>query len=235
VEHPEGTPFPPATNVLDALFAHRDSQGRPTLARFLVRKLWGWFAAPEADAALVDELSEVFVASGYEIGALLGALLTHDAFYAEEARSSTAKNPVEFALQALLGLGAKGKLDELAGWVRRMGMELFDPPGVEGWQNGPAWVATSLYLTRLALAQKIASGRGKKDPVRFMPKLPREANAGALVDDVLARLGLEVSPETRQLLVDHLGVGELGSTEWFEKKYRGLFALALSLPEFQVH
>ena len=49
VEHADGTPYPPETNVLDALFGHRDGRGRPTLARFLVRKLWAWFATPEAD------------------------------------------------------------------------------------------------------------------------------------------------------------------------------------------
>jgi uncharacterized protein (DUF1800 family) len=235
VEHEDGTLFAPGVNVLEALFSHRDSQGRPTLARFLVRKLWAWFATPEADDTLVDELSDVFVASDYDIGALLQALLTHDAFYSEEARSSTTKMPVEFVVQASLALGAKPKLKEMWRSLRDMGMELLDPPGVEGWQHGAAWVATSRYLARLQLAQSLASGRKGKDLFRFKPKLPKDASVSGLVDDALGRLGLEVSEATRQQLIAHLGEGELGSEEWYEMKYRGLFALLLSLPEFQVH
>ena len=237
VESPEGTPFPPEQNVLDALFAHRDGGGRPTLARFLVRKLWAWFATPVADDALVDELSAGFVASGYVVGELLRALLTHDAFYAEAARHATPKNPVEFATQALLALGVKSNLKELPRLLSRMGMDLFDPPGVEGWQHGPAWLATSRYLARMELAQALASGRGKNGfpGFRFKLKLPLGATPDALVDDALGRLGLEVSAPTRQRAIDYVSEGGFGSPEWLEKKWRGLFVLLLSLPESQVH
>ena len=234
VESPDGTPFPPETNVLDALFAHRDTQGRPTLARFLVRKLWAWFATPDADGALVDELSASFVANGYRIGELLRVLLTHDVFYSEGARNVTPKMPVEFATQALLGLGAKSTLKALPTLLSRMGMELFNPPGVEGWQHGSAWLATSRYLARMQLAQAIASARPQTG-FRFKRKLPEATTPDALVDAALAELGLEVSAETRQSLIDHLAGGEFGSEAWFEMKYRGLFMLLLSLPEFQVH
>ncbi|MGH7287425.1 MAG: DUF1800 domain-containing protein [Myxococcota bacterium] len=234
VENPDGTQFPPETNVIDGLFAHRDTRGRPTLARFLVRKLWAWFATPDAGGALVDELSASFVANGYMIGELLRALLTHDAFYSEAARSSTPKTPVEFATQALRGLGARSTLKELPALLSRMGMELFNPPGVEGWQHGAAWLATSRYLARMELAQAIASARPKSG-FRFKRKLPEGATADTLVDAALVELGLEVSLETRQSLIDHLAGGEFGSEAWFEMKYRGLFMLLLSLPEFQVH
>jgi uncharacterized protein (DUF1800 family) len=218
----DGTSLPPETNVIDALFAHRDSRGRPTLARFLVRKLWAWFATPEADAALVDELSTLFVASDYQIGPLLSALLSHDAFYAEEARASTPKNPVEFVTQAMLALGVKSNLRELPRLLSRMGMDLFDPPGVEGWQHGPAWLATSRYLARLELAQALASGRGKNG-FSFKPKPPVAATPESLVDAALARLGLEVSGATRQRAIDYLSVG---SWAFMFSVFGGGYALA---------
>jgi uncharacterized protein (DUF1800 family) len=235
VEREDGSLFPPETNVLDALFAHRDGEGRPTLARFLVRKLWAWFATPDVEETLLAELSDAFVASGYELSALLRALLTHDAFYAEEARYATTKLPVEFVLQALLALGVKVRWQGLPPFLARMGMELFEPPGVEGWQHGPAWLATSRYLGRMALAQAIASGRSGKDGFRFRP--PRRAGdtPAAVVDGALLQLGLELSPATRQQLIDYVSGDEFGSESWFERKLRGLYALLLSLPEFQVH
>jgi uncharacterized protein (DUF1800 family) len=234
VEHPDGTQFPPETNALAALFAHRDTRGRPTLARFLVRKLWAWFGSPVAESGLVDELSAQFVASDYQIGELLRALLTHDAFYAEAARRSTPKNPVEFAGQAMLALGVKSNLKPLPELLSRMGMDLLDPPGVEGWQHGPAWLASSRYLARMEFAQALASGRGKNG-FRFKPKPPVGATPESLVDDALGRLGLEVSTATRQRAIDYVAGGEFGSRTWLETQYRGLFALLLSLPESQVH
>jgi len=231
VQHPDGTPFPPETNVLDALFAHRDTRSRPTLARFLVRKLWAWFATPDAGDALVDELSAVFVASGYEIGALVRALLTHDAFYAEEARLSTPKTAVEFATQALLALGVKLP-KTLNDYLRPMGMELFGPPGVDGWQHGPAWLSTSRYLARLELADAIVNSRRG---IKFKPRVPRDATPEALLDVTLARLGLEVSAATRQRALDALREDEFGSVRWRERSLPGLYLLLLGSPEFQVH
>ncbi len=235
VEYEDGTLFPPDTNVLDALFTHRDAQGRPTLARFLVRKLWAWFAAPEVAGPVLAELSAAFVASGYVVSELLRGLLTHDAFYAEDARTSTAKTPVDFALQALLALGVKTNWRELPRFLAQMGMTLFDPPGVEGWQHGPAWLATSRYLSRMELAQAIASGRSGKDGFTFKPVVPAGATPTSLVDVALAQLGLEVPTATRQLLIAYVSGGEFGSQSWYEMKLRGLYALLLSLPEYQVH
>jgi len=235
VEGPDGALFPPETNVLDALFSHRDTLGRPTLARFLVRKLWAWFATPDCDDDLVTELASGFVASGYRVSELLRSLLTHDSFYSEEARSSTPKTPVDFALQALLALRAKPNWSTLSFSLRGMGMYLFDPPGVEGWSHGAAWLATSRYLGRMELAQRIASGRTSRTGFKFRPKLTAGATPTSLVDGALAQLGLEVSAATRQQLIDYLSGGEFGSESWYEMKLRGLFALLLSLPEFQVH
>jgi uncharacterized protein (DUF1800 family) len=235
VEGADGTPFPPETNVLDALFAHRDAQGRPTLARFLVRKLWAWFAAPEADETLVAELAQRFTESGYVVSELLRALLGHDAFYAEAARSSTTKNPIEFALGALVALGVKANWRHLPRSLQRMGMTPFAPPGVEGWQHGSAWLATSRYLARMQLAQTIASGRSGKDGFTFRPAVPEGATPASLVDGALAQLGLEVPAETRGRLIDYVNGGTFGTESWYEMKLRGLYALLLSLPEYQVH
>jgi DNA polymerase III delta subunit len=87
----------------------------------------------------------------------------------------------------------------------------------------------------MELAQWIASGRTPQTGFKFRPKPAKDATAPSLVDDALAQLGLEVSPATRQRLVDYLNGGAFGSESWYEMKLRGLYALLLSLPEYQVH
>jgi uncharacterized protein (DUF1800 family) len=235
VEGEDGTELPPEQNVLDALFAHRDVQGRPTLARFLVRKLWAWFASPEPDEAVVQELAQAFVAGGYLTSELLRALFVHDAFYAEATRGATSKTPVDFAVQAVLALEAEADWRRVPPFLAQMGMDLFEPPGVEGWPQGEAWLASSRYLARMSLAQALASGRGEQDGFTFRPRLPEGATPASLVDGALAQLGLEVGAGTRARLVDYVSGGEFGTERWYETKLRGLYALLLSLPEFQIH
>jgi len=239
VENGDGEPFPAHLNVIDILFTHTDSQGRPTAARFLSKKLWEWFAHPAPPLALVDELADLFVASGYQVRALVQAILTHDAFYTEEAMTSTAKTPVDYALQMIAALDVQTKMDELPGLLDRMGMNLFDPPSVNGWNHSEAWLSTSRYRERFRLAQAVAAGRSKRE-FKFQPEKlldPTAATTPELVDGLLARLGVvSVPPATRQALIDYVDGGiALGDEEWLEVKFRGLVVLILTLPEYQVH
>jgi uncharacterized protein (DUF1800 family) len=239
VETLDGELAPAAINVIDILFTHRDSDGRPTLARFIARKLWEWFAYPDPALSLVDELADAFVDSDYVIAELVGAILTHDEFYSQRAREETAKTPADFVVQLVKALGVKADFGELADRLRFMGMDLFNPPGVNGWEHGDAWLGTSLYLARIALAQEIARSRSKK-PFRFDPEKklfePSRGDGAGTVDALLDLLHLSVPAETRQTLIDYVDSGsELNDEDWLETKYRGLFVLLLSLPEFQVH
>ena len=239
VEDADGNRFPTNLNVIDILFTHTDSDGRPTAARFISKKLWEWFAYPGPDVALVDELADVFVAAGYEIRPLVQAILTHDEFYGEQAMSSTAKTPADFALQAILALDVQTSMAELPGALDRMGMDLFNPPSVNGWNNTEAWLATSRYRERFELAQDIASGRSKKEFKLKPEKLldPSAATTGEIVDGLLARLGVRNVPAaSRQALIDYVDSGiALADDEWLEIKFRGLLVLILTLPEFQIH
>jgi uncharacterized protein (DUF1800 family) len=233
----DGNLFPANRNVIDALFAHRDSDGRPTLARFITRKLWEWYAYPDPPLALVDGLADIFVQSGYVVRELLTAILTHDEFYSDAARTSTAKTPVDFVLQALQALSIKPKSKVLPGTVSKMGMELFNPPGVNGWSHGANWLATSSYLARFEFAQAIADQRDswfKMKASKLVDTSTRDATQ--VVDDLLAKLGITVPSDSRQALVDHLeGGAALSDEDWYEIKFMGLFGLLLTLPEFQFH
>ena len=241
VENADGDPFPPAINAIDILFNHTDSDGRPTAARFIARKLWEWFAYPGPDVALVDELADVFVAAGYEIRPLVRALLVHDEFYTEQAMTSTAKHPVDFALQMVLHLSPKSSFENLPRDIDRMGMDLFNPPGVNGWNHSDSWLATARYRERFFLAQRIAGGRDKRDggyKVAASKLLdPGVSDTAQIVDGLLARFGVRNVPAaTRQSLIDYLNGGlALSDEDWLEIKFRGLLVLIFTLPEFQVH
>lgn len=238
VEDGSGDELPAGQNLLDLLLAHRDSEDRPTLARFIARKLWEWFAYPDPELALIDPLADAFVASGYQTRALVSAILLRDEFYSAAARSSTPRTPVDLALASLRALGAKSNLAALPEALARMGMALFDPPAVEGWNRGEEWLSAGLVQRRLEFVQALAAGRSGKTYALAPKKLfdLKSTDAAALVDALLAKLDVAPSAAARQALVDYVAGGNgLAPKERIERTLRGAVALALSLPEYQLH
>src|SRR5262245_3576187 len=238
VEDGSGHELPPAQNLLDLLLAHRDSADRPTAARFVARKLWEWLAYPEPELALVDALADAFVASGYQTRALVSAILLRDEFWSPAARNSTPRTPVDFALASLRALGAKSSLAALPAALARMGMPLFDPPAVEGFDRGEEWLSAGLLQRRLEFAQALAAGRSGKTYALAPKKLfdLKSTDPAGLVAGLLATLDVVPSAASLQVLLDYVadGVG-LDPKEFAERTLRGAIALALSLPEYQVH
>jgi len=238
IEDGSGHELPPERSLLDLLLAHRDSDARPTVARLIAKKLWEWLAYPEPALALVDALADAFVASGYQTRALVSAILLRDEFWSPAARSSTPRTPVDFALASLRALGAKSSLAALPAALARMGMPLFDPPAVEGFDRGEEWLSAGLLQRRLEFAQALAAGRSSKTYALAPKKLfdPKAIDPAALVAGLLAALDVVPSAASLEVLVDYVAGGlGLDPKEFAERTLRGAVALALSLPEYQVH
>jgi uncharacterized protein (DUF1800 family) len=265
--------LPAGQNVVDIALQHRDTDGEFTAARFIARKLWEFYAYPIDPAAvdptddvdLIDELVTAVVDSGtgdFLVQDLLRKILTEERFYSERARSSSVKNPIEYALQAIRALKVQTKLDDLVqqgdddddtpGQLGDMQMNPFLPPSVSGWRNGIAWVATGPWLVRVQLAQDIASGRDPKrykfKPQRIVNSINRtNPNAGPseIVDAFLAELHLKVGtgaaeiPSTVKAELDAYLLPNTTISEYteddIETKIRGLVVLLLTLPEFHIH
>src|SRR5262245_48934183 len=240
-----GNLLPPSTNVIDILFAHEDSDGALTMPRFLGKKLWEWFAYPNPSKTLVDEITADFIANptgdpnGFVIRDLLRSIFMHDEFYSAQAKSSSVKNPCEFAFEAIRALRAKTNAKTLPDHLDAMGMDLFDPPGVNGWPAGLPWVASGQFLARVEFAQALAAGRDsslKLVPAKLIDRT--STDAGEVVDQILGRLGVAayVPAGARQELIDYFeGATNFFDLDTLERKVRGAVVLALSLPEFQLH
>ncbi|MCC6850286.1 MAG: DUF1800 domain-containing protein, partial [Deltaproteobacteria bacterium] len=181
-----GTLLPPATNVLDVLFARTDSDGELAMPRFLARKLWEYFAYPNPTKARVDEVTGPFIAGGFVIRDLLRSIFLHDDFYSAEAKSQTVKNPCEFAFHAIRATRASTNAKTLPDHLGDMGMDLFEPPGVNGWNNGLAWLSSGQFLARFEFAQTLAAGRSgdlKLTPTKLFDR--SATSAAPVVDELL--------------------------------------------------
>lgn len=141
-------------DVIDLLLA------RPETARTVVDKLWRQFISEAPDPTEAERLAELFRDSGYEMRPLLAALFTSEAFWAVENRARLVKSPVDLVVGTLRLFELPVDDTRDVAWVtRRLGQDLFDPPDVQGWPGGTAWITGASLLDRQTLVARI-TGRG---------------------------------------------------------------------------
>jgi uncharacterized protein (DUF1800 family) len=195
----------PADDVLEAIFGKVDDAGNRQVAMFLSRKLWTCFAYPAPAPglkALLAGFAATFVAGNWELEPLLRAMLNHDEFYSDRAKTRTVKSPVDYmvGLTKTLGVSCKGRnvgdSAELQDLLEDMGQQLFEPPNVAGWPGGKRWVTTGTLVTRLEFARNLAESDGGTSPLVLSTIVPigsATTDPAAVVDAIIRRLGLDGS------------------------------------------
>ena len=218
--------------VVDILLAHRDSDGRSTVARRIARRLLEFFAhgafadSTPATTAVVDAvIAESGFDATWDLQALLRAILVSDAFYETSSAApfgaSTAKSvkwPVDFVVTTLrtVGLKPKGREAYVDGGSRRslrshlqaMGQQLFEPPSVFGWEWEKAWITSATVLARARFARDVIAARGNGG-TSFRPEKLVDLSLTApedILDAALEALGIgdQVTLAQRVVLLDYL-------------------------------
>src|SRR4029453_7316572 len=90
-------------------------------------------------------------------------------FYSEPAKTSSVKNPVEFVVSAIRASKASTNYTQIPLMLEEMGMELFNPPSVDGWSNGLRGLSTGTFLSRFDSAQGFGAGRDGRI-IKISPK-----------------------------------------------------------------
>ena len=168
-------------DIIDLLCAQAQT------AKFIVHKMWEWFAYADPEPALVDKLAKKFAESDLDIKALIRAIMNSDEFYSEKAYRRILKNPIEFTVSIARQLGAgatamqrleAGKANPVVGQnglnvaliramapafsarqsTKSMGMELMYPPDVSGWRTGAYWITSATMIERIKWADELFMG-----------------------------------------------------------------------------
>jgi hypothetical protein len=238
-----GTLLPPATNVIDILFAHEDSDNELTVPRFLGKKLWEWFAYPNPSKTLIDEITANFIANpsgdpkGFVIRDLLRSIFMHDEFYSAQAKTSSVRSSCRFvsAIRALKGkTNGRSFPTTSRTWAWTSSAARRERLG-----SRPVVGLERLFLARMNFAQALAAGRTsdlKLTPTKVIDR--NSVDAADVADQILAKLAVTqyVTPGARQALIDYFeGATNFLDPTVLEQKVRGAVMLALSFPEFQVH
>ena len=228
---------------------------QPGTARFISRHLYNFFVAdepqipawrltPPRDLALINAMEKAYFDSGYEITAMLRALFTSESFKSEAVRFAKVKSPAEVVVGILRLVEdhreIKPGLFELSQEPKYMGMDLMNPPTVEGWHTGREWIDSGTLVERINYAADLLGNTelpGVKSLINRLMAQGETLSPEAFVDSCLDVIGpLSIDEATRGELVAHSKKGgELRSADQteFTRRSGEMFQMIASTAEFQ--
>ena len=194
---------------------------QPGTARFISRHLYNYFVAdevpvpswrqtPPKDGDLISELERVYFDSGYDITEMLRTLFNSDGF--KNAQFAKVKNPAEMVVGTMRLVGEhrdeiKPGLFEISQEPKYMGMDLMNPPTVEGWHTGHEWIDSGTLVERINFA---ADYLGKTDLSGVQTMITNLMGQGSsltpeqFVDGCIDQVGcLNITADTKQELLTH--------------------------------
>jgi uncharacterized protein (DUF1800 family) len=222
--------------VLDILLS------QPSTAEFIVAKLWREFVSPTPDAVEVRRIARMFRDNRYNVKVALRALLTSDAFYAQQNRAALIKSPVDLIVGTMRQFRFEtGEVTPLVFASRQLGQDLFAPPNVKGWPGGEAWINSATLLQRKQMLERLFRAQEARAPV--MTQVADGQNEAAKARDRVTRamLAIRFDPDKWQsqfragapLPVRVILAGEPVNTQAAEPGLEGLRQLVLD-PAYQL-
>ena len=256
-----GQGVPEIDEVIEIIFSHEDAQGEKTVARYIGRRLFEFFAHPNPDInTLTYLISNSNFGNTWDIASFLRELFVHDDFYLsapapDVATTKSVKWPVDYAVSTFRQLGVKPKGSSLAtrpvggspslqGLLEDMGQVLFSPPSVFGWDTELGWISSSPMLTRYGLARDVAySNDGSSHSLRPQKLLDLNlTDPDQIIAAVATALGIpdQITPGAHTALFNYLTEnGNTPTIDLFSNsgalKLRGVFALIMQSPAYQLH
>src|SRR5262245_6606048 len=165
----------------------------PNTGRYLANKLYRFFVSEIGDVSedWITRVADAYQSSGYEMKAMLREVLLSKEFWDTGNYFARYAWPVEFVIRSLKDVGWTGySIGDTITPLLNMGMSLYDPPDVSGWDLGPSWFSTGSMLSRMNFASQLAGNQ------KF--NLASAAKTHASSPDALLSFVLD-SLKTRQL------------------------------------
>ncbi|MEZ5052663.1 MAG: DUF1800 domain-containing protein [Chitinophagales bacterium] len=140
-------------DIIDMLLEDRQT------ARYVCEKIYRFFIGEQVDRSWLDELSDQFYNSNYDISKLMRSIFLDDRFYSRDVQGSLIASPVELIVRykRLISLETKNDNDTLK-LQKVLGQVLFFPPNVAGWPGGRNWIDASSLRLRMDLPRTIMEG-----------------------------------------------------------------------------
>jgi uncharacterized protein (DUF1800 family) len=227
---PESGGMQDGIDLIEACCAH------PATGPRLARKLYAFFVSevnPPSEP-LIALLAETYYSSGYSIKAMVREILRSHEFSDPANYYSRYMWPVEFVVKSIREVGWVGyTVNDTLGPLAAMGQQLFEPPDVNGWDLGPAWISSGGMLARMNYAASLTLNQrvNLRDAAR-----PHSGSPEALLGFMLGRLTpADFDGRVYDELLTYLRAGGAwtGSDSQLLAKAPGLAHLILGAAEYQ--
>lgn len=246
--------------VIDLIMARISSSGitpahsvHPATSVYMGWKLLTWFVSEAIDIGhpAVEEMAAFFHSNtspnGYahDVRETLRKLFKSQFFFDSQWRFAMIKHPADFVAAALrsLGLEDTSYTSSVPTSLRSMGMRLFQPPNVAGWNHGRAWITSGNIVARFNYANRLSGTSIMTDAwvaalVTGGHVADYDDDAG-LVEFFRARLlHAPLAPDEASAFAAFFagikGASATTSLSQFRRKARGAAHLMLTMPRYQL-
>ena len=199
-------------------------------AKYIISKLWEYFAHPSPPAAVVDALAPGFAAD-WQIKPMLKAMFLRPEFYLPAATQGLVRTPIDWIVALLYFTGFRSEAVNPQWYFEGMGQVPFDPPNVAGWKSNAYWVNTSTIGARADFARGITWHLRQNGGFDELTDL----TIAAAIDTVAALFGIApLSTVTRTAMTSYLTAQRLAQPygDWWEPT--NLLSMTMLAPEMHV-
>ena len=202
-----------------------------------MRKLWAFFVSEVVDAPQpwVDRMAGVYYGSGYNMRAVVHAILSSPEFWDPSVVFARYSWPVEFVVRAIKETGWAGySVDSALNPMLNMGQSLFEPPDVNGWDLGQGWFSTGAMLNRMNYAASLTTNQrvNLRNEARPFAQTPQ-----GVMSFVMERLSpATLEPQSYDELLAYLRAGTnwTASDNELRAKVAGVMHLVLGSSYYQL-
>ncbi len=131
----------------------------PDTARYLATKLYKFFVSDfgKVDDAFVNHIAAVYLANRYDMRAVMREVLLSQQFWDSNNFWARYSWPAEFVVRLIKDVGWRGmSVNDALTPLANMGLILYDPPDVSGWDAGQSWFSTGSLLARMNFGSTLA-------------------------------------------------------------------------------
>ncbi len=131
----------------------------------ITEKILKWFVYDNPEASLIKKYGNYLRQVDFEIQPLLLKIFTEE--FDKPSAGSKIKDPLTFGLQ-LLDTFPEHQIDnkQVAQFISKQGMDLFNQPNVKGWDGGRSWITSQIYLQRNNVVELLCQGRSMEKMMR---------------------------------------------------------------------
>lgn len=213
----------------------RQALAHSACPEFLARKFWAFYVSEDVEDGIIQLLAQRWRENALDITWLLRTILGCRGFHQGKVVGMQVKSPVDVVVGTMRALGGRPDPRVLEEACQQMGQELFEPPGVQGWKGGEAWIHTASWLERTRFAADVAAGRRellRKAPMQKLFPVWRRRRVFDAMDDLLAALvPAGISPSRRRALLATLEGMDSSSDA---RRFQDMTYTILCLPEFHM-